>query len=810
VADAISHPDLPLDGVRIVSLINGSLQSVGRLLADLGGEVVRVEPSDGSSARRFGVMHNDESITFALRNANTHSVTDDSAHVRLRGLLTTADIFIFDAAATADADLSEAELTQINPKLVSISLSDFGVTGPRQSWLATPDVHFALSSVLSRSGLPEIATPLLPPEFLASEAAAAQAVWVTLLAYLNALRLGYGDFIDFSINDALVQILDPGFGVGGSARAGESLLIVPRGRPDARHLYPIFPALDGWVRICVLAKRQWLGMFEWLGRPEQFADPLYNNTMERFKVSATLYPLIGQLFANKTQAQIVEEGQALGVPTAAIASASQVLNTEAYTRSGSFQPHTIAGESGQIPTGWFEIDDRRAGYRTAAPAIGADDDSLETVHTAPKFVLSPAQQHPFDGLRVLDLGVIVVGAELGRLFADYGADVIKVESTSFPDGSRQSDKPDVVTESSAWGQRNKRSLGLNLKSDAGKQIFRDLVSKSDVVLTNFKPGTLESLGFGYDELAQINPGIIVSESSAFGNKGPWSSRLGYGPLVRASAGLSGLWSYPGADGSFSDAITIFPDHAVARLNAAAITALLLRRSRTGRGGRVSSAQVDAIFGALADRFALESVHPGSLVAEGNTRGVDAPRGLFPAAGEDEWIVVDPVGDAQFTALATTIDHAEWCSDSRLTTANGRLGNAQELNAALTLWLSSRTPGESADILQAAGVPAGAMARVPDYITDPHLVARHAFGQLNQPGFAIPLPTMLAEAASRKLLPPKLGAAPLMAEHTRQIMEDILGLDTTTVDSLIASGDLEENPTVAAAHTARTALAAANA
>jgi crotonobetainyl-CoA:carnitine CoA-transferase CaiB-like acyl-CoA transferase len=359
----------------------------------------------------------------------------------------------------------------------------------------------------------------------------------------------------------------------------------------------------------------------------------------------------------------------------------------------------------------------------------------------------------------------------------------------------------MVTESSAWGQRNKRSLGLNLKSDAGKQIFRGLIAKSDVVLTNFKPGTLESLGFGYEELARINPGIIVSESSAFGNKGPWSSRLGYGPLVRASAGLSGLWSYPGVDGSFSDAITIFPDHAVARLNAAAITALLLRRSRTGRGGRVSSAQVDAIFGALADRFALESVRPGSLVAEGNTRGVDAPRGLFPAAGDDEWIVVDPVGDIQFAALATAIGHEEWSSDSRLLTAEGRLGAASELNNALEQWLSARSPGESADILQAAGVPAGAMVRVPDYVADPHLTARKAFGQLDQPGFPIPLPTMLGEAPGRKLLPPKLGKAPLMAEDTRQVMKDVLGVDSATVDSLIASGDLEENPTVAAAYAA---------
>ncbi|MET0888109.1 MAG: CoA transferase, partial [Mycetocola sp.] len=762
--------DLPLTGVRVVACIDGPLQTVARLLADLGAEVIRVEGPDGSPARRSGVMHDGNSITFAVRNANTLSVVDESEdNARLRELLATADIFVFDSAT-----LTEDHLAEINPRLVSISLTDFGLAGPRSGWTATPDVHFALSSVLSRSGLPEITSPLLPPAFLASEAAAAQAVWVTLLSYMNAVRIGHGDFVDFSVNEALIQILDPAFGVGGSARAGESLLDVPRGRPDARHLYPIFPALDGWVRICVLAKRQWQGMFEWLGRPAEFADPKYDITPERFKAAGTLYPLIGKLFATKTQAQIVEEGQALGVPTAAIVSASQVLATDAYTDAGSLHTRSIFGADATVPTGWFEIDDQRVGIRSEAPELGLHSITVDAHEPAP-FRLPTAGAQPFEGLRVLDLGVIVVGAELGRLFGDYGADVIKVESTSFPDGSRQADTRDAVTESSAWGHRNKRSLGLNLRSSEGKRIFRDLVAKSDIVLTNFKPGTLESLGFGYDELARINPGVILSESSAFGNKGPWSSRLGYGPLVRASAGLSALWSYPEIEGSFADASTIFPDHVVARLNAAAITALLLRRSRTGRGGRVSSAQVDVILGALADSLVLESLVPGTIKAEGNQRGLDAPRGLFPAAGDDEWIVVDPRGDEQFAALAVAIGHGEWLEQDRFASAEARLAASAELETALAEWLATRSPVDATIALQNAGVPAGGMTRITEFVADDHLRTRGAFGQFSQPGFDVPLPTQLAEAISRRLPQPLLAPAPVMAEDTRRIMADLFSL-----------------------------------
>ncbi|NED70659.1 CoA transferase, partial [Streptomyces sp. SID10244] len=133
--------------------------------------------------------------------------------------------------------------------------------------------------------------------------------------------------------------------------------------------------------------------------------------------------------------------------------------------------------------------------------------------------------------RVLDLGVIVFGAELSRQFADYGADVIKIENANFPDGLRQSKRGARLSASVAWGHRNKRSLGVDLRSAEGAGVFRRLVAEADVVLANFKPGTLASMGFSYAELSRINPRIIVSESSAFGHDGPWRTRLGYGPLV---------------------------------------------------------------------------------------------------------------------------------------------------------------------------------------------------------------------------------------------------------------------------------------
>ncbi len=789
--------DLPLTGIRVLDAVDGPLQNVGRILADLGAEVLRVEPASGSPARGRGVVVGGRDLTFLLKNAGKRGVAIDLGTPegldRFAALAASVDVVLRDGDAVAA--LSAAELRARHPRLVVVDLSDFGAFGPRSGWQATPDVHAALSTVLSRSGLPDVTEPLLPPEFLLHESAVAQAVWVVLLELAHVRASGEGDAVDFSIQEALIQILDPVFGVGGSARAGVPLSDLPRGRPDARHLYPIFAAKDGWVRICVLAKRQWQGMFEWLGRPEEFADPSYDLIQNRFAAAGRLYPLIGRLFAGLSVEEAVAQGQELGVPTAGLADAADVLRERAFQENGSLTTESPALAGMLVPDGWFELDDVRAGARGPAP---------RSATTLPRraFRVSRWTRPPgAAGDRSRASGSSTsVSSSLAPSSGASSRTTARTSSRSSPAPSRRRtpvDDGDVMSESVAWGLRNKRSLGLNLRADEGREIFRQLVAVSDIVLTNFKPGTLASLGFDMESLRRINPGIILSESSAFGNHGPWSRRLGYGPLVRASAGLSSLWSYPGSADGFSDAITIFPDHVVARLNAAAIVALLLRRDRTGEGGRVSTAQVDAIFGAMADLLAAETVEAGSGPrAHGNDRPGDAFRGVFAARGDDEWIVVDARGDDAFRATAAAIGRDDLVDVPAYATAEARWQARAELRAVLAAWALEREAGEAAELLQRAGVPAGAMLRADDIREDPHLAARAAFGQIVQPQLGSPLIANLGEARSETLAPPLTGPAPLAAEHTREVMADVLGMPSDEIQRLLDAGVLEEAATVA--------------
>ena len=789
-ATSIQHENLPLAGLRVIDLAEGAAEGCGRYLADLGADVLRIEPPGGAAGRsdRWG---------FALRNANKRgAVLDLDTATGVRELLAEAahaDILVesFTHDEAVSRGLDPDRLAAANPELVVVSITDFGRTGPYRDRVAGEDVLAAAGGVLCRSGQPG-RNPLLPPAGIVGQVVGVHAAWAALVAHVNRLRTGRGEHVDVSALEAVVHGFDPAFGAQGTAAAGRAETF-PRDRPDAAAFYPVFPCADGHVRICLLAARQWRAMFAWLGEPAEFADPRFDAIPARFAAADRLHPLIAELFAGSTRAELVAEGTARGIPIAGMLTPDEVLESPHFRETGSLVEVELAdGLRARVPSGYVTVDGVRAGLRTPAPGPGEHGTGFGA---APPRELGlpelPAGAGPLTGLRVLDLGVIVFGAELGRLFADQGADVIKVENSAYPDGLRQTRAGRGMNPSFAWGQRNKRGLGLDLRSAEGGRIFRALVVEADVVLANFKPGTLESLGFSHAELAAINPRIVVSDSSAFGSRGPWRRRMGYGPLVRASCGLSELWRDPAADPSdpaaFCDGSTVYPDHVAAHVTAVAVLAAVIGRARTGRGAAVDTAQADAVLGALGPVLARASRRPGTEVAEGNTRRDTAPAGVFACAGDDEWCVITVRDDAEWRRLVATTGLPD---DPALGTVAGRLARRAEIEEALAKWVADRSPEEVTRVLQEAGVPAAGMLRLPEELTDPQLLDRDAFHTLEHPQLKAPVPTGARIARFGSVPDPRLRPAPLPGEHTRQVCAEVLGMSSDTIDELVATGVLQ--------------------
>jgi crotonobetainyl-CoA:carnitine CoA-transferase CaiB-like acyl-CoA transferase len=758
-----------LEAVRVLDLGGADSDGISRLFADLGAEVLKIEPPDGSPARHALPSVAGTSIPFALGNANKRSAVlhpDRAAdRDRLIELAGAADIVVdggnpSGAAAFGTSCLALAEQFE---HLVALSVTDFGAMGPYASWRATDPVLYAMSTALSRTG-PTAGTPVLPPSGVASATAAAQAAWAALVAYYHRLHCGTGEYVDFSRFEGVVQALDPPFGTEGQAAVGlKRSSELWRGRPRNQQLYPIFPCKDGYVRICLLSPRQWRGMHGWLGEPEQFADPKFETIAARYAASRELNAAIADLVAGQTMADLVTEGLRRGIPIAAVLTPAEALSSAHFRVVGALADVELApGADVSIPVGPFVVDGEHAGYARPARSVGEDEAAWATRPSVASSAGGPAGK-PFAGMRILDLGVIVAGGELGRLFADLGAEVIKIESAAYPDGLRQTVPGQVTSRSWALAHRNEYGLGLDLRHPAGAKIFERLIAGADAVFANFKPGTLASLGFSYERLRTLNPRIVLAESSAFGATGPWSERTGYGPLVRATTGVTWQWTSEDAPrGSSYDATTVFPDHISARVTAIAALAAVIGRHRTGTGAHVHISQAEAAVNQLATAYVAEAARAARLPVADDT----AVHTVYRCDGDDEWCVISLRHEDDRAALAAITGGTD-----------------------VSEWTRARDKTAVAEQLQRAGVPAAPMYRAVDVLADPQITFRKVFSEMTHPLLDAPMPTDTGPAPYLQIAPAELRPAPMPGEHTREICQKLLALDADETDRLIAEGVL---------------------
>jgi crotonobetainyl-CoA:carnitine CoA-transferase CaiB-like acyl-CoA transferase len=754
--------DRLLTPLRVLDLSGSEADSVTRILADLGADVLKVEVPGGSPARCAKPTVRGVSIPFALNNANKRATVldpdDGPDRRRLIELAGDADIVVDSGApgCLVAYGTSCAALADQFGHLVTLSVSDFGLTGPRSSWQATDAVLYALSGALSRSG-PATGTPVLPPDGIASATAAVQATWAVLVAYYHRLRCGRGDYIDFSCFEAVVTSLDPTFGTQGQAALARAGAQQWRGRPRNQDPYPIFACTDGFVRICLLSPRQWHGLRAWLGEPEQFQDPKFDKIVARYTAWSEIGALLAALVADKAMDELVAAGQAHGVPIAAVLSASEVLTSEHFAVVGALTETELApGVPATVPVGYLTVDGTHAGFRRPASALGHDEPEWVTPADPVTESAGGSNGLPFEGLRIVDLGVIVAGGELSRLFGDLGAEIIKVESAQFPDGLRQTREGQPISDSFAWAHRNNYGFGLEMRSPQGAEVFADLVGAADAVFANFKPGTLAALGFSYDRLRELNPALVLAESSAYGDSGPWSARMGYGPLVRATTGLTRLWS-------FYDATTIFPDHVVARITAIGALAALIHRDHTGVGARIHVSQAEAVVNQLDTTYvaqAAAAAYPGLVDLDTGLHAV------YPCAGDDEWCVISLRNEQDRAAVAGLIGATE-----------------------LSRWTAARRPADVSAQLQAVGVPAGQMNRGPDVYADAQQAQPQLFTGMVHPLIDHLLPTETGPARYRHIPPAPLRPAPMPGEQTREIGQKLLGYSDDRTEQLITDGVL---------------------
>jgi crotonobetainyl-CoA:carnitine CoA-transferase CaiB-like acyl-CoA transferase len=797
----------PLRGLRIIDMTDERGALCGRLLADLGADVIYVEPPSGSPFRQappFAPVapaptatpaDRTTSLAFAFRNAGKRSVTLDLSTSRGREevhrLFETADAWIESNApgSLTGYGLNPEAVLWRHPHLVITSITDFGQTGPYRDYLGTDMIGYAMGGMLYRAGAAH-RPPLVAPGTQAYDTAAITAAFGTLTALHQRDRTGRGQWLDVSVQDATSNLADWSVPL-------YSTLGLHTHREGAG-MYPVYRCTDGWLRMIVLPLKHWRALRAWMGDPAELQDPAFDEYVQRIANRSLIEAVIQRFLAGWSKAAAAREAQARDIPATPVLTLGEVLDNEHTRARGTFaELEIMTGLRARVPSGFFEFDGVRCGPRGKAPTVGEHTEvvATEVRALAPRHGAQPVAVagadggFPLAGLRVLDFGIGVAGVEVGRLMVEYGAEVIKIESSRAADFVRNV-IPGPMNAAFVSANRSKSSFGVNLKAPEGVALARRLVSKADVLIENSATGTMDRLGLGYDVLRQINPRLIMFSTQMLGSSGPWKDWSGYGPNAHAVSGLQWLWNYWQDRERPEGSTNIHPDHLVGRLGALGIVAALRRREHDGRGTHVQVAQFEVLVQLLGDLFIKESLAPGSVQPQGNASERGAPWGAYPCVGEDEWCVINVRSDAEWRALCGALGSPEWMGNPRYDTTPGRRQAIEDIDEALATWTRARTPGEVMAHLQRHRVPAAVVEHPAHQIDDPHLKARGFFRNVDQPALG---PVVVEGAGFRAsgMSPARVEPAPLLGQHTRTICRSWLEMSAAEIDTLVAAGVLEE-------------------
>lgn len=394
---------------------------------------------------------------------------------------------------------------------------------------------------------------------------------------------------------------------------------------------------------------------------------------------------------------------------------------------------------------------------------------------------------PLDDIRVVEMGQLLAGPFCGQLLGDFGAEVIKVEQPGAGDPMRQWGREKPHGTSLWWPvvARNKKSVTVNLRSSEGQDVVRKLIAEADVLIENFRPGTMERWNLGYDDLAAINPRLVMVRVTGFGQTGPYAPRAGYGSIGEAMGGLRYVTGDP--DRAPSRTGISIGDSLAGTYAAFGAMIALHARERTGRGQVVDSAIYEAVLAMMESLIPEFTVGGYARERTGPILPNVAPSNVYPCK-DDESVLIAANQDTVFKRLAEVMDRAELGDDARYATHSARGEHQQELDALIADWTATQDADELLTTLEVGGVPAGRIFRAKDMLTDPHFAAREDIVTLPHPDFGeIAMHNVAPRLSSTPGAVRHVG--PRLGEHNHEVLAGLLGLDGSEIEALRADGHI---------------------
>lgn len=794
-ADAGEPTPPPLTGLRVVDLstwIAGAYCT--KLLADGGADVIKVEPPAGDPLRRWSasgaaIPADADGALFNFLAASKQSVVvdpdDEGDRDSLQALIASADALVWShGSVVADhPSFAPQEVVRANPGLTVTSMTPFGLEGP---WSDKPATEFTLQAW--SGGIVGLArgTPDRAPMFVGGQIGE----WLTgLFAAIGTTasrrrQSTFSELVDVSMLEVLATCL-----TYYPTTFNDQL-----GRPMRRKRFTPTPgvgaASDGMVGMGLGTGQQWLDFCAMVGHPEWTEDSsLY---LDRTKLT----PTIDEWISKRTVDEVLDLAAAFRIPNAPIVNGANARSFDHFEARDTFVPNPRDGVTNPRPP--FRSAPFRLRPPEPAPRLGEHTAAFgngppPSTPTRPD-VATPSA--PFSGLRVLDMTAFWAGPLTGHLLALMGAEVIHLESPNRPDGVRLVGGV-PQTEEQYWERgpifsalnTNKKSLTIDFSEPRGAELLRRFVATCDVVIENYTPRVLDQMGLSYESLKEARSDLIMVRMPGFGLDGPWRDLAAFAFVIEDASGLTWLTGYP-------DRLPLEP-YCVGDPNAGlhalfGLQLALEHRERTGEGGLVEAAMVDAALNVTAEQVIEHSAYGSLLERDGNRGPCAAPQNLYQAAApdddgrDDSWVAIAVANDDQWVSLKRALADPDWAADSALASAAGREQQHDLIDAHLQEWCRARSADGIVEALWDEGVPVGKVMQPHRQPNLEQIASRGFFEEIDHPVIGnsrySTIPMKFSLGAERR----HIRHAPLLGEHNADLLGE-LGLGPSEIAALEADG-----------------------
>ena len=807
-----------LSSYRVIELSDESVSFCGYLLAMLGAEVICVEPPGGSKVRDLPPFSqvNGESLWWNVYSRGKQRVTidlnEDSGRSELMSMIADADFLIesMSAGAAGRIGIDYESLAKINPKIINVSVTPFGRTGPKADWPATDLTIWASAGAHALAGDSDRAPvrTSVPQAYLH---AGADAAGGALIALQQRHKSGKGQHVDVSAQQSSAQAALS----ANLATPNNSQIVVQRmagGLAGAVKAKLTWPTLDGYVAIAFLfgpaftePNRRLLAWVHEAGccsEEDVQADwgarlMAMANGEESFGDYFELCDKIEVFTSARRQDDLFEEGIKRGIYIAPARDITGLLSEHQFD-ARDFWHHTkeeaLQGEGGRqarVPGAFAKFSANPIRIPELEPSMNDKAVDKENRREAEETLSDTSREKdlPLAGLKVLDFMWVIAGPLFTRLLSDYGATVIKVESSTRTEPARaqpafKNDEPGLET-GTPFANFNAGKLGITVdpSNPIGKEVIEDLVRWADVVTESFSPKAMKGWGLDYESLRRINPEIIMLSSCLMGQTGPRSQLPGYGNMAAAITGFYDLTGWE--DRSPAGPYLAYTDGVAPRFMLASVMSAIEHRRATGEGQYIDISQAEAAIHFLAPAILDSEVNDHVWHRQGNRDLGLAPHGVYPVKGDDQWIAIACQDDQAWIDFCAVAGFDQLSADPELKSSAGRLKKCEMLDALIEGW-SAVQDGE---LLQSKLIEAGVAAHIvqnsPECMVDPQLSHREHFVSVPH----VNMGDFIIEGTRFKLSRTPGGpkrANPEIGEHNAYVLTEILGYDVDRMADVFAS------------------------